>query len=134
MKINLLSALISKAHGSPLIPPKFLTDSLLDVAKSNNNQFHQYTRPAGHIPLVKLIAERYSKHLKRSIDPLEEVSITVGASQALFIALSILLKEDDEIVLFEPFFDLYEKQIRLTGAKVVYVPLGFKSDNPGSDI
>ena len=34
---------------------------------------HQYTRPAGHPPLVEVLAKRYSKHLGRDVDPLREV-------------------------------------------------------------
>jgi hypothetical protein len=41
----------------------------------------QYTRTAGHPDLVGLLAERYSRHMNRSIDAMTEVAVTVGASQ-----------------------------------------------------
>ena len=107
-------------------PPKFLLDALTEAVSS---QFHQYTRPAGHPPLVELLAMRYSKHLDRSIDAFNEIAITVGASQALFLALSTLLRSGDEVVLFEPFFDLYLKQIALVGAIPKFVRLGAPSSN-----
>lgn len=102
-------------------PPQFLLDSLRAAVDS---KFHQYTRPAGHPPLVQLIAAKYSKHLDRTIDPFDEVAVTVGASQALYLALTLFLKANEEVVLFEPFFDLYGKQIKLTGAIPKYVSLG----------
>ena len=103
-------------------PPAFLLDALRLTADTS---FHQYTRPAGHPPLIELLAKRYSAHLNRPVDPYNELSITVGASQALFLALSTLLKPSDEVVMFEPFFDLYLKQIKLCqGAKARFVALG----------
>lgn len=102
-------------------PPEFVTNALQIASKTN---FHQYTRPSGHVPLVELIGMRYSKHLQRYIDPLNEIVITVGASQALYLTLTTILTADDEIIIFEPFFDLYLKQIKLTGAKPVFVALG----------
>ena len=68
-------------------PPSFVLNSLpLSVS-------HQYTRPAGYPQLVKLLAERYSKHLNREINPMDEVAVTVGASQALYLTLTSLLKK-----------------------------------------
>ena len=108
-------------------PPQFMLDSLQQAVGS---PYHQYTRPAGHPPLVELLAGRYSKHLNRAVDPLNEVAITVGASQALYLVLTLFLRPADEIVIFEPFFDLYLKQIKLTGATPKYVPLGGRSATP----
>ena len=103
-------------------PPSFLLDALRQTV---DTPFHQYTRPAGHPPLVELLAARYSRHLNRVVDPYSELSITVGASQALYLALTTLLKAGDEVVMFEPFFDLYLKQIKLCqGAKARFVALG----------
>lgn len=102
-------------------PPEFLLDALRAAVDS---KFHQYTRPAGHPPLVELIAAKYSKHLDRTVDPFNEIAVTVGASQALYLALTLFLKKNEEVVLFEPFFDLYGKQIKLTGAVPKYVSLG----------
>ena len=90
-------------------PPQFARESALKAIEGN---FHQYTRPAGHPPLVKLLANRYSKHLGREIDPMAEVAVTVGCSQALFVSMQCLVRPGDEVVLLEPFFDLYIGQIR----------------------
>lgn len=108
-------------------PPSFVLDSLRDAVST---PFHQYTRPAGHPPLVELLAERYSRHLNRRVHPFEEVAITVGASQALYLALMTFVKPGDEVVIFEPFFDLYLKQIKLTGGVPKYVALGGKAATP----
>lgn len=110
-------------------PPNFMREALVKAAHTS---FHQYTRPAGHLPLVELIAKRYSNHLNRNIDHINEVAITVGASQGLYLALMTLLRTGDEVVMFEPFFELYQKQIKLTGATAKYVPLGISINNQES--
>lgn len=98
--------------------PEFVLDSL------KSSVSHQYTKSSGYLPLVELLSKRYSLHLNRLVDPLRNIAITVGASQALFLTLTTLLKKDDEIIIFEPFFELYTKQIALTGATPRFVPLG----------
>lgn len=98
--------------------PEFVLESL------KTSMSHQYTRSSGYIPLVQLLSRRYSLHLNREVDPLRHIAITVGASQALFLTLMTILQRDDEIIIFEPFFELYTKQIALTGAHPRFVPLG----------
>jgi kynurenine--oxoglutarate transaminase/cysteine-S-conjugate beta-lyase/glutamine--phenylpyruvate transaminase len=75
------------------LPPQFAIDSMVQSAMDVvHNSPHQYTRTAGHPKLVKELAGRYGKHLKRKIDPMGEVSITVGASQALYLSLQTLIQ------------------------------------------
>jgi kynurenine--oxoglutarate transaminase/cysteine-S-conjugate beta-lyase/glutamine--phenylpyruvate transaminase len=107
-------------------PPDFAVRGLVDAASSSTSS-HQYTRTAGHPALVRQLARRYSTHMDRSIDPMGEVAVTVGASQALYLCLQTLVEPGicDEVILFEPFFDLYANQIRLAGGVPVYVPLTF---------
>lgn len=104
-------------------PPQFMLDSLRDTIDS---PFHQYTRPAGHPQLVELLGERYSKHMGREIDPYREVTVTVGASQALFLTLTTLLEPGDEVAMFDPYFDLYLKQLKAIAPKSVpkFITLG----------
>ena len=107
------------------LPPQFAVDSLVSATIDSTKSPHQYTRTAGHPNLVKQLARRYSHHTKRKIDPMNEVAVTVGASQALYLSLQTLVKPGDEVILFEPFFDLYVNQIKLAGGTPVYVPLTF---------
>ena len=113
-------------------PPPFCIKALVDAATDpNSSSQHQYTRTAGHPALVKELASRYTKHmgntLGRTIDPMAEVAVTVGASQALYLCLQTLVTPEvcNEVILFEPYFDLYDNQIRLAGGIPVYVPLTF---------
>lgn len=106
-------------------PPKFVVDSLVEAALDEARSPHQYTRPAGHPSLVEQIARRYSAHLGKEIDPFKNVAVTVGASQALYLSLQTVIKPGDEVILFEPYFDLYFNQVKLAGGTPVPVPLTF---------
>lgn len=74
------------------LPPKFAVDSLVEAAMDSAKSPHQYTRTAGHPNLVKQLANRYSVHLKRDVDPMSQIAVTIGASQALYISLQTLIK------------------------------------------
>ena len=74
------------------LPPEFAVESLVEAAQDTQNSPHQYTRPAGHPNLVQQLAKRYSIHMSRDIEPMTEVAVTVGASQALYLSLQTLIK------------------------------------------
>lgn len=101
--------------------PDFVLESLHKATK------HQYTRPSGYPDLASLLSTRYFTHLNHEVNPMSEIAITVGASQALYLALATMLKEGDEVVMFDPYFELYAKQIALTKATPVFVQLGGRS-------
>ena len=67
---------------------------------------NQYSRSGGDVKLVEALAKHYGKLVKRTIDPLTEVTIAVGASEALFAIMQALLNEGDEVVVLEPTFDM----------------------------
>jgi DNA-binding transcriptional MocR family regulator len=79
------------------LPPKFAVDSLVEAVLDSAQSPHQYTRSAGHPNLVKQLARRYSIHMKREIDPMSEVTVTVGASQALYLSLQTLIKPGESL-------------------------------------
>ena len=51
------------------------------------------------------------------------MAITIGASEALYVTFQAILSPGDEVVLLEPFFDLYLGQIKLAGGVPRHVPL-----------
>ena len=61
-------------------PPDFVVE---EVQKALREGYHQYTRPAGHPQLVEVLAQRYSKHLGRTIDPMSELATTVWERRRL---------------------------------------------------
>lgn len=116
------------------LPPQFALDSLVEAAMDSARSPHQYTRTAGHPSLVHGLAGRYSIHMQRKIDPMNQIAVTIGASQALYLSLQTLVKPGDEVILFEPFFDLYVNQVRLAGGVPVFVPLTFVPYEEGNEM
>jgi kynurenine--oxoglutarate transaminase/cysteine-S-conjugate beta-lyase/glutamine--phenylpyruvate transaminase len=110
-------------------PPAFVKAGLRNAASDESASGHQYARSAGHPPLVNVIARRYSAHLGRSIDAFSEVAVTVGATQALLVCLLALVSRGDEVVLPEPFFDLYLGQVKLTGGVARPAPMVLDASN-----
>lgn len=101
-------------------PPTFIKDYLYQAVDHNLNA---YARSAGHISLCEQLAKRYSPLLQHDINPLTDVVATVGSTEALFCLTQGLLQEGDEVVVFEPAFDIYLAQVQMTGATVRAVPL-----------
>jgi hypothetical protein len=102
-------------------PPEFVVAAAVEALTSGG--FNQYTRTAGHPRLVELLARRYGHHFGGEVDAYSQVAITIGASQALYVALQTLLSAGDEVILLEPYFDLYLGQIRMGGGVPRTVPL-----------
>jgi kynurenine aminotransferase len=77
----------------------------------------------GRPRLRKAIADAYSPFFQREINPETEVTITTGANEGMLSAFMAFLEQDDEVIVFEPFFDQYISNIEMPGGKVVYVPM-----------
>lgn len=100
-----------------------MDEKINETMKESNSLIHQYTRSAGHLRLVNGISTYYSTVLNREINPLDEVLVTVGADGSLFNAVFSFVDKEDEIILIEPFFDVYLPHALLAGGKCVFVPL-----------
>jgi len=84
---------------------------------------NQYARSAGHPRLVKALAQVYSPLFGRTLDPMTEIVVTVGATEGIFAAVQALVDPGDEVILIEPFYDSYPAAVTMAGGVPVYVPL-----------
>ncbi|MCP4599677.1 MAG: aminotransferase class I/II-fold pyridoxal phosphate-dependent enzyme [Proteobacteria bacterium] len=84
---------------------------------------NQYVQSAGVPGLRGAVAEKMKRFYGVEVDPDSQVTVTSGASEGLTATLLGLLEPDDEVILFEPCYDLYPPIIARAGAKAVYVPL-----------
>jgi N-succinyldiaminopimelate aminotransferase len=84
---------------------------------------NQYARSAGDPTLVKAIARHLERHYGLAYDPLEEVTVHSGCTEAIFSAILALCGPGDEVVLFEPFYDSYRAVVALSGATAKVVTL-----------
>lgn len=85
--------------------------------------FNQYAPMAGLPALQQRIAEDVQRRHARSVDAATEVTIAVGATEAIFSAILGLVGQGDEVIVFDPAYDSYDPAVRLAGARCVHVPL-----------
>ncbi|KAI9908426.1 hypothetical protein PsorP6_003945 [Peronosclerospora sorghi] len=91
--------------------------------------FNQYARPQGHKKLVEVLAKKYSKELKREINWTNQVAIGVGATETIYAALNAFVESEDEVIVFEPAFDIYTSQVQMAGGTCRFVPLHVRTSN-----
>lgn len=96
------------------------------------NGANQYPPGRGIPDLLAAISEHQQRFYGLSVDPGTEVIVTAGATEALTATLLALIDEpDDEVVVFEPYYDSYAAAVALAGARLRTVPLrrpGFQPD------
>lgn len=93
---------------------------------------NQYPPGRGYPDLLLAIAEHQQRFYGLTIDPDSEVIVTAGATEALTATLLALIDgPEDEVVVFEPYYDSYAAAVALAGARLRTVPLrapGFQPD------
>ena len=105
--------------------PDFETDPVLIelVTKAMRDGFNQYAPLAGDLGLRERVSEMIETLRGKSYNPQTEVIITVGASEALFVAITAFIHPGDEVIVLKPAYDTYEPTIQLQGGKPVRVQL-----------
>jgi len=133
-KLAVETKAVNLGQGFPdFFPPSYVTDGLLAVAQNKENHtVHQYARSYGHTRLVTALASTYGQVMNRSLDPMSEVLITVGAYGALFCTVQGLINPGDEAIIIEPFFDCYQPMVTTAGGIPVYVPMRPSGDGTRS--
>ena len=93
------------------------------VDKYLKKGFNQYAPMPGIMPLREVIAKKTEEIYGAKYNPDTEITITAGATQAIYTAIAAIVKEDDEVIIFGPAYDCYHPAIELNGGKPVYVKL-----------
>lgn len=102
--------------------PKLL--QLVDDAMKN--ALNQYAPMQGIYSLREIIAEKIENLYGKAYHPEHEITITAGATQAIFTAIAAFVRTDDEVIVLKPAYDCYEPAIELVGGKVVPLQLSGK--------
>lgn len=87
--------------------------------------FNQYAPMQGILPLRERIAEKAEALYGAKYNPDTEITITSGGTQAIYTAITAMIREGDEVVVLEPAYDSYVPAIELAGGVPVYVALKF---------
>lgn len=105
--------------------PDFETDPELTdlVYKYMKNDFNQYAPMQGVMLLRERIAEKTQKLYNAPYDPDTEITVTSGATEALFAAIMSVVNKGDEVIVFEPAFDCYVPAILLSGGIPRYIKM-----------
>ncbi len=101
-------------------PPEALRDALARAMREGHNQY----APMTGIPRLREQIALKTEHLYgRRVSPDTEVTVTSGATEALFAAIACCIRLGDQVVLLDPCYDSYQPAIDLQGARAVHVPL-----------
>jgi methionine transaminase len=84
---------------------------------------NQYAPMAGIPALREIISKKTHELYSRRYNPENEITITSGATEALFTAITAIVGHGDEVIIFEPAYDSYLPVIQLNGGKPVLIPL-----------
>lgn len=84
---------------------------------------NQYALMPGVLPLRQRISDKFQTVYGLDVDAETEITVTAGATQALFTVMASLIHPGDEVVVFEPAYDSYAVTIELFGGKVVPIRL-----------
>ncbi len=101
-----------------------LMQAVKDALDAGHNQ---YPPMAGLPALREAVAAKIAALYGTTYDPVGEITITAGATQAILTAVLALTQPGDEVIVLEPAYDSYEPSIEMAGARSVRVPL-----TPGS--
>ncbi|MFC1826146.1 methionine aminotransferase [Thermodesulfobacteriota bacterium] len=107
--------------------PDFDVDpKLLDlVDKYMRAGYNQYAPMQGVPALRASIAEKTQQLYEAVYDPATEITVTSGATEALFAAITAVVQTGDEVIVLEPAFDCYVPAIELNGGIPVFVKYHF---------
>ena len=93
------------------------------VNKAMKEGFNQYAPMPGIYSLREVISDKIEALHGTSYDPETEITVTAGATQAIYTIITSLVKKDDEVIIFAPAYDCYDPTIRLNGGKTVELEL-----------
>ncbi len=100
--------------------PQELRDALAAAMNAGRNQYAPMT---GWPALRQQIALKTTALYGRAVDADTEVTVTSGATEALFAAIAVVVRSGDEVIVLDPCYDSYEPAIELNGGVAVHVPL-----------
>lgn len=112
---------VNLGQGFPdFAPPQRLRDALANAMRAGHNQ---YAPMSGVLALREQIARKVKALNGRTVDAESEVTVTSGATEAIFAAIAAVVRQGDEVVVLDPCYDSYEPAIELSGGHAVHVPL-----------
>jgi methionine aminotransferase len=118
---------INLSQGFPNFPCSSELVSLVNhyMQKGQN----QYAPMQGLMTLREAISQKTEKLYGTYYSPESEITITAGATQAIYTAITATVNIGDEVIIFTPAYDCYEPAIELNGGKTIHIDLDFPCYN-----
>ena len=95
------------------------------VARNMRDGHNQYAPMPGVLSLRQALSAKIERLYGRRYDPVSEITVTTGATEGLFAALTAFVHPGDEVLLFQPAYDSYTPAVQLSGGIPKYVTLRF---------
>jgi methionine aminotransferase len=97
-----------------------LAELVADAMREGHNQ---YAPMQGVTALLEAIASRLETRYGLGIDPQQSITITLGATEAIYSSIQALVGQGDEVIVFDPCYDSYDPAVRLAGGRCVHLPM-----------
>jgi len=115
---------INLAQGFPDFDgPAWVVEAAKDALSKPDSLYNQYASALGSPILRKSVANQQLQDWGTPFDADSEITITVGATEAIYATLQALVDEGDEVVVFEPMYDSYAATVAMIGAQAKPVTL-----------
>ncbi len=104
---------VNLGQGFPDFPgPDFVKEAAVQAIDADLNQY----APSHGLPRLRLaVAEDWGQRYARAIDADSEVTVTSGATEAIFDVMAAFVEPGDDVIVFEPFYDSYPASVRMAG-------------------
>lgn len=112
---------INLSQGFPNFPTDPALNALVDHAMRDG--YNQYAPMAGDFELRMEISKKIEKLHNHFYNPETDITVTAGATQAIFTVIAATILKGDEVIIFTPAYDCYAPTVALFGGKVVPIQL-----------
>lgn len=114
---------VNLGQGYPDYPMSDVLVGLVNEAMKSG--YNQYTPMQGYTPLQEVLSSKVKSLYNTEVDPGSQITITPGATYAIYTALTTILQPGDEVIVFQPGYDSYIPNVEVNGAVPVLVDLEF---------
>lgn len=112
---------LNLSQGFPDFPaPPALIEALCQATQSGYNQ---YSAGDGLLALREQLAQQFLQRDQLQLDPITEITITPGATIAIFCAIQACIHAGDEVIIFDPSYDSYAPAVQLAGGTSIHIHL-----------
>jgi len=112
---------LNLSQGFPDFPaPPALLEAL---SQATLDGYNQYPAGDGVLALREQLAKQFFARDQQQLDPVTEITITPGATIAIFCAIQACIHADDEVIIFDPSYDSYGPAVQLAGGQSIHIHL-----------